>query len=271
MKILNKLIVAMLIIFLFLPLLSMLIWAFFSSWSATAVLPRNFTLRFFRYFVTSGDWLIGLQSVLFSIVAAFISLVLSIMLSRFLIKSSFKYKHQLESMFYLPMLLPVISVCIGSHKMLLNILGMRGSAMVLILHIYFSMPYAFKMVYSFYNVWGIEQEQVARGLGADRWRAFYLINVPVYLNGYISSFIMAFIISYSQYFVNFFVGDYRSVNFSMIMTPYIAGSDRNIASVYTLLYILYGIIVMVLCTGIEKFTIIEREMKVYEFFGAEKP
>lgn len=252
MKILNKLTIAILILFLFLPMLSMLIWAFFSSWSANAVLPGNFTLKYFKYFVTSGDWLIGLKSVLFSMVAAFVSLVLSIMLSRFLIKSSFKYKHQLESMFYLPMLLPVISVCIGSHKMLLNILGMRGSAMVLILHIYFSMPYAFKMVYSFYNVWGMEQEQIARGLGADRWRAFYLINVPVYLNGYISSFIMAFIISYSQYFVNFFVGDYRSINFSMIMTPYITGSDRNIASVYTLLYMLYGIIVMVLSTGIER-------------------
>lgn len=252
MKILNKLIFATLMIFLLLPLLSMFIWAFFSSWAVGEALPGNLTLRWFIYFINSGDWVIGLKSVLFSSAAAFISLVLSIMLSRFFIKSSFRYKHQLESMFYLPMLLPVVSVCIGSHKMFLNILGIRGSIMVLILHIYFSLPYAFKMVYSFYRVWGTEQEQVARGLGADKWRAFYLINVPVYLTGYISSFLMAFIISYSQYFVNFFVGDYSSVNFSMIMTPYITGSDRNIASVYTLLYMLYGIIVMALCAGIEK-------------------
>lgn len=251
MKIFNKIIFTLLMIFLLLPLLSMLIWTFFSSWASNDNLPSNLTLKWFIYFVNSGDWLIGVKSVLFSISAAFFSLILSIMLSRFFIKSSFKYK-QLESMFYLPMLLPVVSVCIGSHKMLLNILGIKGSIIVLILHIYFSLPYAFKMVYSFYNVWGIEQEQVARGLGANRWKAFYLINVPIYLNGYISSFLMAFIISYSQYFVNFFVGDYNSVNFSMIMTPYITGSDRNIASVYIFLYMLYGIIVMLLCTGIEK-------------------
>lgn len=252
MKIFNKIIFTLLMIFLFLPLLSMLIWTFFSSWAANDSLPSNLTLKWFTYFASSGDWIIGLKSVLFSISAAFFSLILSIMLSRFFIKSSFKYKQQLESMFYLPMLLPVVSVCIGSHKMLLNILGIRGSIVVLILHIYFSLPYAFKMVYSFYNIWGIEQEQVARGLGANRWKAFYLINVPTYLNGYISSFLMAFIISYSQYFVNFFIGDYNSVNFSMIMTPYITGSDRNIASVYIFLYMLYGIIVMLLCTGIEK-------------------
>lgn len=271
MKILNKLTFAALMVFLFLPLLSMLIWAFFSSWAADEALPANFTLRWFRYFIDSGDWLIGIKSVVFSAAAAFISLVLSIMLSRFFIKSSFKYKHQLESMFYLPMLLPVVSVCIGSHKMLLNMFGIRGSAVVLILHVYFALPYAFKMVYSFYHIWGMEQEQVARGLGAGRWKAFYLINVPVYLNGYISGFLMAFIISYSQYFVNFFVGDYNSVNFSMIMTPYITGSDRNIASVYTLLYMLYGIIVMALCAGIEKIYNNRKRNESHEFFGAKKP
>lgn len=252
MKILNKILFTLLMIFLFLPLLSMFIWAIFSSWGPNDILPSKLTLKWFTYFFSSGDWIIGVKSVLFSIIAGFISLVLSIMLSRFFIKSNFKYKEQLESMFYLPMLLPVVSVCIGSHKMLLNILGMRGSFMVLILHIYFSLPYAFRMVYSFYCIWGIEQEQIARGLGANRWQAFSLINIPVYFNSYISSFIMAFIISYSQYFVNFFIGDYNSVNFSMIMTPYITNSNRNIASVYIFLYILYGIIVMALCALIEK-------------------
>lgn len=252
MKIYNKLIFILMMTFLFIPLLSMIIWTFFSRWAVNDNLPSNLTLKWFIYFFNSGDWIIGVKSVLFSMAAAFISLVLSIMLSRFFIKNNFKYKEQLESMFYLPMLLPVVSVCIGSHKMLLNILGMRGSVMVLLLHIYFSLPYTFKMVYSFYNIWGTEQEQIARGLGADSWQAFRLINIPVYFNSYISSFLMAFIISYSQFFVNFFVGDYNSVNFSMIMTPYITGSDRNIASVYIFLYMIYGIIVMLLCSLIER-------------------
>lgn len=252
MKIFNKILFALLMIFLLVPLLSMLIWTFFASWGLYDYFPSNLTIKWFAYFIYSRDWVIAIKSVLFSIFAAFISLVLSIMLSRFFIKSNFKYKQLLETMFYLPMLLPVVSVCIGSHKMFLNMLGLSGSVMVMILHVYFSMPYAFRMVYSFYNVWGIEQEYVARGLGASRWQAFRLINIPTYINGYIASFIMAFIISYSQYFINFFVGDYNFVNFSMILAPYITGSNRNIASVYIFLYMLYGIIVMVLCAGIEK-------------------
>jgi len=252
MRILNKSIFIIIMIFLMLPLVSMILWSFFSSWGTESLLPQNFTLKGFVYFFNSQDHLIASKSVLYSLLVAFISLVLSIMLSRFFITTNFKYKIQLESLFYLPMLLPVISVCIGSHKMFLKLFSGYSGLIVILLHIYFSLPYSFKLVYSYYEIWGIQQEQIARGLGASKWKSFYLINVPIYLNGYVTSFIMAFIISYSQYFINFFIGDSRFVNFSMIMTPYITGADRNISSVYTLLYILYGIVVMVLCSLIEK-------------------
>lgn len=252
MKIFNKFIFIIVMIFLLLPIVSMILWSFFSSWGVESPLPHNFTLKGFIYFFNSQDHLIALKSVLYSLLVAFISLILSIMLSRFFITTSFKYKIQLESLFYLPMLLPVVSVCIGSHKMFLKLFSGCSGLIVILLHIYFSLPYSFKIVYSCYEIWGIEQEHVARGLGATRWKSFCLINVPIYLKGYVAGFIMAFIISYSQYFINFFIGDSRFVNFSMIMTPYIIGSDRNISSVYTLLFILYGIIVMVLCSLIEK-------------------
>lgn len=252
MKILNKSIFIIIMIFLTLPIVSMILWSFFSRWGAEILLPQNFTLKGFIYFFNSQDCMIASKSVAYSLLVSFISLALSIMLSRFFVNTNFKYKTQLESLFYLPMLLPVVSVCIGSHKMFLQLFSGCSGLIVLLLHIYFSLPYAFKIVYSCYEIWGVEQEQVARELGASRWKSFYLINVPVYLKGYITSFIMGFIISYSQFFINFFIGDSRFINFSMIMTPYITGSDRNISSVYTLLYILYGIIVMVLCSLIEK-------------------
>ena len=252
MKLLNKTLVVIIMIFLLMPIVSMIIWSFFSSWGADSLLPQNLTLRGFLYFFISNDWIIASRSVLYSVMVAFISLILSIMLSRFFITTNFKYKAQLESLFYLPMLLPVVSVCIGSHKMFLKLFSGCSGLIVILLHIYFSLPYAFKIVYSCYEIWGIEQEQVARGLGATKLKAFYFINVPVYLNVYVTSFIMAFIISYSQYFINFFIGDSSFINFSMIMTPYITGSDRNISSVYTMLYILHGIIVMIVCSFLEK-------------------
>ncbi len=230
-------------IFLILPILSMILWAFFSNWKSTEILPNNFTMAGFQYFFKSGDWYIALKSVVFSVEVGFFSLILSIMLSRFFITSTMKNKVSLESIFYLPMLLPVISICLGSHKMFLPYFSSSGFA-VMVLHIYFSLPYAFKMVYSYYTVWGIEDELIARGLGASPWQAFKYINIPIYLQGYVASFLMAFIISYSQYFINFFIGSSKHINFSMIMTPYITNSNRNISAAYILMYLFYSVVVM---------------------------
>lgn len=267
MKILNKFLRVLLLTFFLLPLLSMVLWMFFASWEAEALLPSHFTLAWFRYFFLSGDWLLGLKSTVFSSGVALLSLGLSIMLSRFFVKTNFRYKAQLETFFYLPMLLPLVGITIGSHKMLLK-LGLDGGIMVFLLHVYFALPYGFRMVYSLYRLWGVEQEQIARGLGAGRLRAFCEVNVPLYMHGYLGAFVMAFIISYSQYFINFFVGDYRWVNFSMIMTPYIMGSDRNLASVYIFMYMIYGILVMLICSWIER--VYKKRRTRYEFFTIEK-
>lgn len=250
-KFLNRLILFMIITFLIVPLISMVIWCFFSRWRASCIMPTDFTLDGFEYFFKSGDWYIGLKSVFFSIEVAFISTVLSIMTSRFLIGTNMKNKVVLESIFYLPMLLPIISVCLGSHKLFLN-LGIPSTVALLILHTYFSFPYAFKMTYSYYTAWGIEEELTARGLGASFWQAFRYINIPMYFKGYVSTFFMAFIISYSQYFINLFIGNNKHVNFSMIMTPYVTNSNRNIAAVYTFMYIIYTVIVMILLSFIER-------------------
>ena len=252
MKTFNKILAFFVMTFLILPFITMFIWSFFTSWSSDSLLPQNFTLNGFRYFFTSGDCFIAVESALFSLVAALISLVLSIMLSRFFMEREFKYKIQLESLFYFPMLLPVVSISIGSHRLFLGFSGAFSGIAIIILHVYFSLPYAFKIVYSCYSSWGMEYEQIGRELGASEMRAFFSINLPIYLKCYMSSFIMAFVVSYSQYFINYFVGDHRFVNFSMIMTPYISSSNRNISSVYTLMYSILGIIVMALSFCIEK-------------------
>jgi putative spermidine/putrescine transport system permease protein len=237
--------------FLLLPIISMMIWAFFSNWKTTDILPNTFTLDGFTYFFKSGDWYVGIKSIIFSMEVGLISLILSIMAARFFITTHIKHKNALESIFYLPMLLPVISICLGSHKLFLKYFSSCNIA-ILVLHIYFSLPYAFKLVYSYYDVWGIEDELTARGLGATWWQAFKYVNIPLYAQGYLSSFFMAFIISYSQYFINMFIGNNNHVNFSMIMTPYIGNSNRNISAVYTLMYIFYSVIVMIGASFIAK-------------------
>jgi ABC-type spermidine/putrescine transport system permease subunit II len=173
MKVFSKGLFFLIIIFLMIPIATMLIWSFFSNWQSGFLLPKDFTLDGFKYFFMSGDYIIAVKSTLFSISIAIISVILSITLSRFLIKSTFIYKLQLESLFYFPMLLPVVSISMGSHKMFLGLNGGLDGVVITILHIYFSLPYAFKIVYSCYLTWGMEYENIGRELGASEIKAFF--------------------------------------------------------------------------------------------------
>lgn len=246
----RTLLLLLFLIILLVPFISMLIYSFFARWPQESLLPQHFTLNGFAEF-WKRDSETAFKSVLFSLGAALITLLLCIPTARGLLKITLSVRRWAEAVLYLPMLLPMVSVTMGSHKMFLS-LSLTGMPVILLMHIYFAFPYVFRLVYSCYAALGVSNETAAKNLGAGPVRIFFLLHLPVYLFGYMTAFMMGFIISYSQYFVNFYFGNADNINFSMIMTPLITGSNRNIASVYTLMYLLFGSSVILLCSVITR-------------------
>lgn len=229
-----------------LPFVSMLIFSIFARWPIDSLYPQNFTLDGFLCFF-KRDFDMAVNTICFSLGVSFYTLLLCIPAARGLLSMRRSVRKWIEPLFYFPMLLPVVSVSIGSHKLFLS-LSMTGTAAVVLMHIYLVIPYVFQIVYSSHTVLGISTETAAKNLGIGKWRIFFQIHLPIYLSDYLSAYAMGFIISYSQYFVNFYLGSADNINFSMIMTPLITGSNRNIASVYTLMYLLFGSVVLFICS-----------------------
>lgn len=233
-----------------LPFASMLVFCVFARWPIDSLFPQNFTLDGFLYFF-KRDLDIAVKTTWFSLVVSFLTLVLCIPAARGLLSMRRSVRKWIEPLFYFPMLLPVVSVSIGSHKLFLS-LTVTGTVAVVLMHMYFVIPYMFQMVYSSHTVLGLSTETAAKNLGIGKWRIFFQIHLPIYLADYLSAYAMGFIISYSQYFVNFYLGGADDINFSMIMTPLITGSNRNIASVYTLMYLVFGSVVLFICSAIPR-------------------
>lgn len=230
------------------PFVSMLIFSVFARWPMDSLFPQTVTLDGFRYFF-ERDFGTAVSTTLFSMGVSLFTVLLCIPAARGLLNVRGRIRRWIEPLLYLPMLLPVVSVSMGSHKLFLA-LSWTGTPAVFLMHVYFALPYVFKMVYSCYTVLGTSMETAAKNLGIGRWRIFFQVHLPIYLSGYLSAYIMGFIISYSQYFVNFYLGNADDINFSMVMTPLITGSNRNIASVYTLMYLLFGAAVLLLCSAV---------------------
>ena len=231
---------------LLLPLISLFLFSFFGSWGKNSLLPGSPTLSGFRTFF-ARDFGTAIRSTAFSLLVSLATLIISVPAARALLSLRASTRHRLETVLYLPMLLPPVSVSMGIHKVFLR-MGLTGTGAVFLLHMYFALPYVFSLVFSCYASWGMEHETAARNLGARFFPAFFRVHLPIYAQGYKNAFFMGFLISYSQYFVNFYLGSWRDVNFAMILAPLISGSNRNIASIYTLMYLLLGSLVLLVCS-----------------------
>ena len=246
----KNILLSLFIIAIIFPFFCMTVLAFFSRWPVDSAIPLGFTLDGFAHFF-KRDLDTAARSVLFSVISSALTLIICIPAVYRIADMPESLRRWIEPVIYLPMLMPVVSICIGGHKLFLLFFS-GGWMPVLIMHIYFSLPYVFQVVYQAYRLLGRDTETAARNLGAGPARVFFMIHLPIYLPDYLLAYTVGFVISYSQYFVNFYFGDAGSINFSMIMTPLLAGANRNTASVYTLMYIVFGLSVVGVCSLIQR-------------------
>ena len=80
-------------------------------------------------------------------------------------------------------------------------------------------------------------EEQARVLGATPWKAFYKVTLPMLAPVMLSSFSMAYIVSFSQYFLTLLIGGGQVKTFTIVMVPLLQGGNRNIASVYSTVFL----------------------------------
>lgn len=228
--------------FFLLPVISLIVWSSSILWKFEDLFPRQFSGSGFAYFWSSGDYKILLYTCLFSCSVAFVSVMFSIMFSSGLMRINKRLATRFEGFVYLPMLLPVVGICMGIHKFFLRF-SEEPTLNVFAMHVYFSLPYAFIIVYAAYKENGRKWILISKNLGLTNLQTLVHIEFPMIKEYLYSAFLFAFSVSYGQYFVNVFVGDYTDVNFSMVVAPYLQTSDRNIGSVYILMYLLVGFLV----------------------------
>lgn len=228
--------------FFLLPIISVMLGSVIQFWKFEELMPNSFSGRGFVYFWNSGDYKILFLTCLFSCIVAICSVILSILFSSGLIRMTKRIELRLEGFIYLPMLLPVVSICMGIHKFFLRFSDVT-TLNIFIMHVYFSLPYAFLVVYAAYKENGRKWMLISKNLGITDFQTLLYVEFPMIKENLYSAFLFAFSVSYGQYFVNVFLGDYNDVNFSMVLAPYLQTSNRNIGSVYILMYLLAGIVV----------------------------
>lgn len=242
----KKLILNIVLVVFISPLIILFIWSFASSWEYPYLFPANISLRGFEYIFNKQNLSILINSIGISLVVVFITILISIPAAKAITLYEFKGKQFFELLILSPIIIPLICVAMGIHVFFIK-LGIANTLTgVIIINILPCIPYAVRIIADVYVLIGDKFEIQAKMLGASRFNIIKFITLPLLLPGIIGAASMSFIISFSQYFYTMLIGGGNIITYPMVMFPYIQSGDRTIASLYSIVFIIVSIAVLIL-------------------------
>ncbi len=235
------------------------------SFSASQYLefpPREWSLRwyenyFFSWKVENGfnDWMAATwTSIKVAVLTIFVAVPIGTMAAYGLVNSSSRISKILFPIFISPMMVPIILVAIGLFYFFVQF-KLVGSILGLVIgHSLVALPLVLIIVFSALKNYDMNQEKVARSLGAGRFRAFREITLPQIKFSIISASLIAFLTSFDEIIISLFVagGDNSTITRSMFLALR-DQIDPTIAAISTILIIISsGLLIIVQLLGNKK-------------------
>lgn len=253
-KLRYRIITALFLALLILPLFIILVWSFARNWPWPELFPKSFSLRGWDYFLEPRSR--SLPTLLYSLAlsssAAALTLILTFPAAKALAHYHFRFKKAIEIFLFLPVIVPTVSVAMGIHVEFLR-LGLANTFFgVVLIHLIPCLPYSLRILLSVFSLIGTGREEQARILGATRAQTLWYVVLPMMLPGMVSAFSMAFIVSFSQYFLTALIGGGSVVTFPMLMFPFIQSGDRTLGSVYSIAFLFTALIFLLLFEGVTR-------------------
>lgn len=210
MKILRNFFIALILIFLYAPLLVMTFFSFNSSKSTSVF--EGFSLRWYEQLLYDSESILALQNtLLLAILSAIIATVLGTVAAVGIFKMKNKaLKATLTTVTNIPMITPEIVT--GVSLMLLfvfmaSIIGKKealGFGTILCAHITFNLPYVILNVMPKLRQTDVHLSEAAEDLGCTPLKAFFKVILPAIYPGIFTGFIMSFTLSLDDFVISYF-------------------------------------------------------------------
>ncbi len=189
---------------LHLPLLVLAVFSFNAS--RFSVEWTGVTLDWYREAVTRPDVLAALRlSLGIGLVATALATILGTLLALALARHRFRGRRALEDAMLLPIVTPEIVMGISLLLLFSSLRVPLGAATVTTAHVAFSISFVVLVVRA--RLEGIDPalEEAALTLGADEWRTFRRVTLPLLAPGILAGALLAFTMSVDDFVITFFV------------------------------------------------------------------
>lgn len=214
----SKLYVAAVLLFLYLPILVIIVYSFNSNPSANSADFQGFTTLW--YTQIAGDYS-TMKALLTSLEVAVgsvaVSLVVGVPAGVVLAKSDFPGRSLFDSISLLPLLLPevVLGLAFMSFYSLVGI--PFGNISLVVAHTTFCLPYVIILVST--RLVGADPAlaEAARDLGANWWQTFLTATLPAIVPAIASASVLSFALSFDDVIISYFTAGASSGTLPMLI------------------------------------------------------
>jgi putative spermidine/putrescine transport system permease protein len=223
-------------LFLLAPIVIVLI-ASLNSGADLTFPPEGFSLRWFRYLAGRDEFLTAAYvSFRLAIAASVTSIVLGLLASMALVRERFRAKGAVEALLMSPLVLPGIITGVALLQFF-TLAGLGNSFLRLFLgHVVITTPYAVRSISS--CLYGIDPdlEEASRIMGANPWRTFRKVLLPLLRPGIVAAFLFTFVTSFDNVVVSMYLVGSNTVTLPIRIMTYLEWQfDPSIAAISTVL------------------------------------
>ena len=213
-----RLIMVTTLIFLYLPILTLIVFSFNDS--RRNIVWRGFTFKYYEKAWANEELMLAFTN---SLTIAFVSTLVSIVLGALTAYTLWRFRFPGRSVFEGATAIPIVipEICMGIAMMAFfarinwptDLIWPFNLSAITIAHIAFSFPFAAIVIRARLESFNRELAESARDLGASEARVFWDIVVPHMRPGLIAGGLLAFTLSLDDFVITFFTAGPNTLTF----------------------------------------------------------
>jgi putative spermidine/putrescine transport system permease protein len=168
--------------------------------------PENWSMRWYSVYFESPKWMRAtVTSIQVGLLTMLLATPMGVMAAYALFVSGHPASRALFSFLITPMIVPVILIAIGVFYAYGRV-GLNNTIFGIVLaHSVLAAPLVMIVITSALRNYDLNQERVARSLGATRVKAFFVITLPQIKFSIVTSALLAFLSSFDEVIISIFV------------------------------------------------------------------
>lgn len=202
-KTLKNLFIGLVFIFLYLPIIILVVYSFNSS--EMNIVFENFTFDWYKNLFQNKNLIDAfINTFIVAITSTIISTIIGTISAVGLHKYNFPFKNLVNKLIYIPIVIPEIVLGISLLSVYTLMKLELGIFTIILSHIAFSIPYVIVSVRSILSNLNPNYEEAAQDLGANTLKTFLYITLPLIKPGVVSGATLAFTLSLDDVVISYF-------------------------------------------------------------------